>query len=298
MQQLSMTIGVSVLVVCTACTGRTPPELDAGSGDVTSRVSQMSSQASVVPALTGSVVGRGFVHDPVHSKSPRGDQVVRAIVAGVAGERISGSEGVFHWDERGFSTYVPSSGSSAGKRPPLAPTQAHESAVLDYFMQSGLPSQQVGEMSTHTIMEATGYGSTERSRKLTGYVTVVGRRIGGIRVADSHAWAQFNVDGVAVAEHVWWPAIPSIAFDDASDCALALQSAEYRRGLSVSRLHDLEGAKAEVVIHHSSPIQAGAVTFEASIDLASPKLSYVVRVDKTGAEIVPPPSGLSDSVRQ
>jgi hypothetical protein len=136
--------------------------------------------------------------------------------------------------------------------------------VRDYFIAMGAEACQIDAGDIHASAEAGGpvNGSVTVTRTFPTSVSLV-RAIDGIDVAESIAWAQFDVQDQTIAEGFYWPEIPAdvvkaaIAFRDWLSDASAL--AAYKTKLPA----DAQG-EGNVVIHHTGegglrPFAAAAV---------------------------------------
>jgi hypothetical protein len=121
--------------------------------------------------------------------------------------------------------------------------------VRDYFVEGGLPKEQIAGISVTTVMEAHGSTSdTKREHRLVGYNSILRRAIDGIPVRGSIAWARFNADDDVVAEELYWPEIPRRLVNEAQ----ALEAAR-ADGRAAARLPvKLRERHVSVAIWHSS----------------------------------------------
>jgi hypothetical protein len=160
---------------------------------------------------------------------------------------------------------IPNADASSLKVPPFGDTpEAHDAEVRRYFVQSGIPEEQIRNVRTATLLEATG-GGDERSKvtpKVTAYYSILERAVGETPVPDSFAWARINAKGEVVAEGVYWPALPASVLADAQRLRQVLQDQDGHR----SRLPWTLGDR-EVVIRHASAMYGGEFAAFASIDV-------------------------------
>jgi hypothetical protein len=121
---------------------------------------------------------------------------------------------------------------------------------------------------------------------LVAYTTIIDRKVQGIRVQGSYAWARFNSNDVVMAEEVFWPPVPINVLNEA--LALATKMADATAHASfVAQLPAALSAGAEsieVVIHHS-PIAVNNVVTFASIDVSGRSLPEVHSFGGDGAEL-------------
>lgn len=238
----------------------------------------------VVPAAALGLNGvvPGFEHAFTKSKFAPG-LGARQVTTKDGAERIEGPSGAFVRFPNGFSAARPNRNSPLMNVAPLSADDAvHTARVLAYFNAAGLPQSQVGPTHVNTLMESGGMeGHGESYRKHVGYVTVIDRVIDGVRVAGSHAWAQFNADDAVVAEEVWWPDLPGSVKNDIATAKETLsvpeKAASFRARLPAAD----RDTEAEVVVHHAAPIGAGW-SVSVSIDLQKRGDSAPRSYDVTG----------------
>jgi hypothetical protein len=209
-----------------------------------------------------------------------------------------GPHGVFATDEINGATHgVPNGNSPAVFRGPLTTdADAHNAAALDYFVASGLPKAEAGTVQANAMMAggqtATGIRVPDR---LVGFNSVVERRLGGIRVAESYAWVRFNKDGEAAAEGVYWPAIPAETVSAAMELSDSITDTN-ARGAFLGRIaagHPDVSASGdgEIVIHHSDSTFHGAFEALASFDVLVRKAGEKPEIrhfDKLGNDVLLP----------
>jgi hypothetical protein len=126
--------------------------------------------------------------------------------------KVVGDDGVLATDEsNGAVLGVPNGGSPAVLVGPLTSnSDEHNAFVEDYFKTTGLPSTEIDAVHANTMMAGgMAAGGKRLPDRLVGFSSVVTRRLGGVRVAESFAWARFNKDAEAVAEGVYY-APPSV----------------------------------------------------------------------------------------
>jgi hypothetical protein len=103
-----------------------------------------------------------------------------------------------------------------GKAPVMDPDR-HNGQVAEYFRGAGVPKEQIGGVHATTYLSSHGSVKDERpaAPKIDGYASVLERKIDGVPVVDSVAWARLNERGEVISEWVYWPAIPAKAIADA-----------------------------------------------------------------------------------
>lgn len=189
-------------------------------------------------------------------------------------EKLLGRDGVFAIEEaNGWSLALPNGDSSAETVPPLTNNaEEHNARVVEYFRAAGLPASEFGGVHVNTMMRggraATGARTAD---KFVGYISVIQRRIQGIAVPDSFAWARFNAKGEVVAESVYWPAIPASTVAEAvrlqQHLAETTKQSAFVASLAASDPTIAADATAEVTIHHSSATVHAAPVAVAAVDL-------------------------------
>jgi hypothetical protein len=151
----------------------------------------------------------------------------------------------------------------------------HSAAVLRYFVDAGLPLNQVGTIDTNTLISVGGTVADisavppVSSTSFVAYVSKIHRQISGVPIADSFAWARFQSDGRTSGEGVYWPAIPSAAVSDAQALQAVLADAGAFAAYVASLPSGVYTDAGAVVVHHTRwlpPQDAGFVAF-ASFDV-------------------------------
>jgi hypothetical protein len=147
--------------------------------------------------------------------------------------------------------------------------ERHNAMVVEYFMASGLPRDQIGGVHAMTSLSASYHDTSSRaSETVTGYQSVLQRRVHGIPVADSVAWARMNDHGAVLGEGVYWPAIPGRAITDARRLQERL-SQDSTRNVFLARL-PVNTSPGAVVIRHSSAVVREPFEAFASYDVIEP----------------------------
>lgn len=128
----------------------------------------------------------------------------------------------------------------------------HNAQVRAYFLALGLPASQVADVRAMTLLQADGQlGETSPAApRILGYYSVVSRKVEGVPVPDSFAWARLNAEGRVLQEGVYWPALPPAVIAELRAFKTALADPEQRRTL-MARVPTNAGGTA-LVIHHSS----------------------------------------------
>lgn len=238
----------------------------------------------------------GFRHTLANSLFWHGTTTPQLSDDGLS-KKYVGEFGAFVEWSNGFSLGLPNANSPSITAGPLSQSSAvHTDRVLSYFKGAGIPADQIGEVRLTTLMQRGGDSTGETFSNLVGFTTILTRKIDGVRVEGSFAWAQFNANNVVVAEQVWWPELPSSLLTKTQALrqtfASAAQEAVYRAKLPP----EVATAKGEVVLHHAPPLAVdwfSDVTFDIqgeagtvrAFDSASAEVIYASRLLPT-----PPPS--------
>ena len=211
-------------------------------------------------------------------------------------ERVIGDLGVFATDSINGSVLGIPNGSSGREQlePFTSDAETHNKAVLDYFISAGMPASQVGSVNVTTLMLGTGSQPDGRDSpaQFVAYTSVLERRIGGILVGESFAWARLAKDGSVVREGVYWPEIPTDVVDQATQLRSRLASSSSRAQLlaaASSSLADLDESTAVVVIHHCPFTYRGAFKAFAVVDVTVGAVGtkpHVAHLDESGKTVI------------
>lgn len=184
--------------------------------------------------------------------------------------KIVGSEGTFATDPRtGAVLALPNAGAPSITTAALTENpDENNSRVMDYFVSAGLPKEQISGVNVLTAMTASGrVGDTNPVEpKFVAYTSVLQRSLGNVIVADSFAWARFNINDDVVTEGVYWPSIPGQTIDDAN-ALVALISDEKQASTYTAKLPPGGSLPGIVVIHHSNSASKLSFTAYASYDV-------------------------------
>jgi hypothetical protein len=149
---------------------------------------------------------------------------------------------------------------------------SHASRVRSYFVSAGLPADQIGELqATYTAAPVIGPTdmSTPPPAQLESINTILRRRISGVLVVESEAWAKMTTSGDVDMEYVFWPPISA---------AIVAQAVAFARSVGDPANHSdflrqLPGTVANevgVVIHHTDvsihATPTAFVSFDAVMD--------------------------------
>lgn len=242
MQKLTTVLIVAFAIGCST----SPPEISAQDR---SRVRQA---ASMAPAGVS-----GFIRDPNTSNFAHGLQVDRVDSPNLT--RIVGTEGATAIWANGYFAARPHAHSKT--RSPMKDGGEQNFRVLTYFKDAGLPADQIGDVHANTTIEMSGStGDSSESRHVVSYTTIITRKVLGVRVAESHAWAELDSNGGIIAEDVWWPEIPPQVVAELATFQSKMDDGTYRASLA-KEVHERVG---EIVIHHNIPINlpSMSVTFD------------------------------------
>jgi hypothetical protein len=251
--------------------------------------------ATASPLTVSTGAGSEFRHTTSASLFHTGEVVGSKSEGGF--EKLVGKDGVFAIEEaNGWSLALPNGGSSAETAPPLTNNaDEHNARVVEYFKAAGLPASEIGSVHVNTMMRGGRAATGPRTAdKFVGYISVIQRRIQGIAVPDSFAWARLNAKGEVVAESVYWPAIPAATVTEAvrlqQHLAEATKQKDFVASLAASDPTIAADATAEVTIHHSSATVHAAPVAVAAVDLMTGRQGderrRVRHFSAAGAEIV------------
>lgn len=202
-------------------------------------------------------------------------------------DRWVGDEGVIAVGQHGVVMSVPNADASSLVVAPYSnDASEHEARVLRYFIDAGIPQEQIGETHTNTMIKQEGFvtdlmNGSRPKPSLLGHYTVIDRQIDGIRIAGSHAWARFNANDEVVAEEVFWPELPGSLVDEAKNVKKTLPAIADKMPRNFGdRIKKDEG---EVAIHHSPHFQTSFETF-VSVDFQSDSLDSSAPERRFGAD--------------
>jgi hypothetical protein len=234
-----------VLVLAAACgTGQ-----NEGISDSSPRV---SSAAGVVRGFSGAVQ---------HSRLAIGTQLSFDAVQGWS--RTVGTAGVLAVRPNGALMGVLNGDAPVSRAALTRDVNDHNSAVLHYFQDAGLPPDQVKDVSVTTVMKSAS-GSADA---FLAFNSIVNRQASGVVVADSYAWARFNDNGETVGEGSYWPPLPSSVVQEAVKLQAVLDNSATRDTYTARISVKGEG---HVVIRHTGATTDPFVA-RASYDINEPQ---------------------------
>jgi hypothetical protein len=243
--------------------------------------------AAAVPDLGGSVAG--YSHAFERSLFKPGNGQVAMSDAGYS--KLVGANGVFAVDQvTGAVLALPNAGAPSTRRPPFAGSGAeHNAKVKAYFVAGGLPADQIAGVQTHAMMEGGIDAAGNRTPDtLIGYYSVLSRAISGIPVAESYAWARFNVDGEVVDEAVHWPALPASAVAEAKALSVIVGDLPSVAALAAKIEQANPGfgnTEGRVIIHHNLSVDRGGPFSVATYDSTPPNGRSTLHFDRNGARV-------------
>ena len=189
-------------------------------------------------------------------------------------QRWRGSLGAFAVD--------PGNGSACGLLDATSPTGPYDldektnaNKVKAYFVAAGLPADQVGEIQA-TYQSGMMGGSTVQAApmnfQLASITSILRRRVSGVLVVESEAWATLTTSGDVDMECVFWPPLDNSAVNSAVTWAKALADGPTHAAY-LAKLPGKVQRDVGVVIHHTdmsihTPAKAYA-SYDAVIDTAS-----------------------------
>jgi hypothetical protein len=146
--------------------------------------------------------------------------------------------------------------------------EEHNQLVLEKFLESGLPSEQVDRVEGTIELTEVDQPSKDGSNNIvTGYTSFIRRKIDDIPLPDSLIMARYNNRKECLMEMVYWPEIPVAAVEKAK--TIKQQREIIRSVLPNKVLKEEKGS--HVAIRHK--FGATKSTFEAwaSYDVTSSK---------------------------
>jgi hypothetical protein len=191
--------------------------------------------ASSMSSAPVSFVIPGFIQTIKLTKCGLGSGVHEVSAPGTT--EWVGSEGAFVVDLSNQSSFCLTN----PFRPLKGPSATEEiSEVKAYFASVGMPSAQVGDVSTSYFVDSSG----------EQFVSVkVQRVVDGVPVPESSAWASL-VKGESVGEGVYWPALPaSVSKELAELQAILANPSEFAAFQAKLQTSYVTGS---IVIHHTS----------------------------------------------
>ena len=218
----------------------------------------------------------GYRHSAEKSRFLAGESLARITPVEENGFlKYRAANGVLAMDQRTGLTFAVQSISqdkssrarlASGPSMPVPNAEEHNRRVVDYFLQSGVPRDQLGGVHANTYLSSAGptnQASFMRPR-VDGYASILSRNAAGFVVVDSTAWARMDAKGRVIDEWVYWPPISSKVMDDAHRLNERLNGAD--RGAYLSKLASTQKT-GRVVIRHSSPFAGGDFQAYASYDV-------------------------------
>lgn len=182
-----------------------------------------------------------------------------------------GSQGVFATEiASGMVTATPNADAPSLSLPPLAGgANAHNDAVVAYFVDAGLPADQVGGVTANFgAVSLIGPTTTSPMQNILAqwWYSIVCRSKDAIRISDSFAWSRMAANGESVEEAVYWPEIAASTMQ-ATESFREMLADPTQRAAYLARLP--QGVEnGELVIHHTPGLAAdfsAAPYFDASI---------------------------------
>jgi hypothetical protein len=182
---------------------------------------------SALAAQAGVAAGAAFTLSPSASRFDIGANA--RVETNGPYQRHIGDKGVFMVDKvTGATLAVPTSPTIAkppvGQRseastPPLALPQPlstdpvkHSAVAAQYLTKAGVPAKEIGGTHVTTTMAGGGpiaAGVQPGKSKLLFYTTHLERKLNGVPVENSYAFAAFDKDGKVITQGSFWPAIPA-----------------------------------------------------------------------------------------
>jgi hypothetical protein len=228
----------------------------------------------------------GYIHDLSRSRFKIGQQATVELDSPQF-RRWRGSLGAWATD--------PTNNWSMGLLDATAPTgpyildeAVHGARVKQYFIDSGLPADQVRDV--RATFEGVSGGLADGAAasapvRLHSINSILTRSVKGVPVIESVAWAKMTTAGEVDMESVFWPAIDS----GVADRAAAFQRAMADKDAHAAYLAKLPGTvyrDGGVVIHHTDPsIHATPTAFVSyDVTLSAGGHAAMRHFDESGVE--------------
>jgi hypothetical protein len=243
----------------------------------------LATRSEVVVVDAGTIPG--YQHVTGASRFHLGDNVQTDTFG--AFSRWVGSDGVFAVDRFSGMVVATQDSWSPARRVAAYSTDmaTHAALVRSYFEGAGLPADQIAAVGSSTRASGTGVAwGPPAVAKFIAYESTIYRAVGGFRVQDSYAEAEFNANGESVRESVYWPALPASALAEASGLAELL--ADPVQGPAYLARLPIPATSPVVKIHHTGGGLVAPAPFVAfgSCDVRDGDL--VRHFDITGAELL------------
>jgi hypothetical protein len=175
--------------------------------------------------------------------------------------------------------------------PPLTNVASvHNEHVLKYFLNAGVPANEVGGVHVTTSMAGSGTKSQSGldgiNGELVAYTTHLERYVDGVPVSGSQAWASFNNRGEVISEGVYWPAISQEVVLRARRIRGIVENADAHARLRAaikSKIPSLGNEPGRAVITHTHSAYDGPVAVQAAYEvIPAGEGSSVRRFDENG----------------
>lgn len=234
---------------------------------------------------SGDAAAAGFQHSLHLSRFAPGASAAQKDEFGM--HKIVGDQGVFATRASGMVTAISNATADVRRRTPISDNPSHNTAVQQYFLAAGLPSDQIASVQDFEVVSAPASSpkNAAATRTVQFRYSMIKRQIQGIPVPDSFAWARMNDDGSVVEEKVYWPSIPqsvvlkAVAFS--SHLADKANLTAFESALPAHK--DTRG----LAIHHSPGEWDGPFTADAYYDVIEDRASLprVLHADPSGAVV-------------
>lgn len=188
-----------------------------------------------------------------------------------------GTNGVFSTRQRsGMTLGIANADSPARKKGPLSLDAAtHNAAVKAYFVQNGLPEDQVQRVVEQPVMQMGGLETTSLNPSLNPslgqfdyyFTTIFRQTTSGVAIEDSLAWARINVDGDVIMESVYWPAVDAAVVAEAEAMTKMMADSTTKLAFLAKLPAELNGVEGRVVIRHTSGAWDGLFAARACYDV-------------------------------
>jgi hypothetical protein len=230
------------MALAVACSSSRAPEL---AHEVSQAATAADAAASVLP---------GYSHTLATSRFKIGTNPTLELNTPQM-QRWRGSLGAFAID--------PGNGSACGlldAKSPKGPYEVDETThgnnVKSYFVAAGVPADQIGEIQAtyqSAVMGGSMIDAGPTPFVLESISSILRRRISGVLVAESEAWAKITTSGDVDMECVFWPPLDRSVIDTAVAWAKTMTDGPTHSSFLSRISSDAAAVKRDdgVVIHHT-----------------------------------------------
>ena len=208
-------------------------------------------------------------------------------------QRVEGPRGIFSVNPTTGVTSASPSADVLSTFVPYGKTAAeHGAKVKEYFINAGLPADQIGNVQGGAGLTDSGAVDdwSHHTTRVSRFYTIITRSINGVPIRNSGAIASLADSGRAIHELVFWPPISKSLVDQAAGWKASLDAkatTAYRARLPADVDWTL-GAGEVAIIHQSA---RGATGPYAVVSYETQSANGVRHFDPNGAEFHTPEEG-------